>query len=165
MTLLPLITAELKPKPLQYRGNGDLVLDFGATSTSIVPKLAHAVRMSNLVVIPTLTDTLSLKTTVDTVNFIQEPDTPITIIIKNLTDNKKYLKIHTYLKNGLTHCPAIYSIRTITLFEHVALDGEEWLLNVHNQKGEYKLNKTSKAHHRVYEAIASIGRSNATTDD
>ena len=158
------IPPKLKRIPLQYCGNRDLILDFGATSTSIDPKLAHAVRMSNLIVIPTLTDTRSLKATVDTVNFIQESDKPIVIIINNFTDNKKYLKAHAYLKNALTNCPVIYSIRTTTLFERVALDGEEWLLNVHHQKGEYQLNKTSKAHHRVYDAIASIGRINAITD-
>lgn len=158
------IPPKLKRIPLQYCGNRDLILDFGATSTSIDPKLAHAVRMSNLVVIPTLTDTRSLKATVDTVNFVQESAKPIVIIINNFTDNKKYLKADAYLHNALVHCPVIYSIRTTTLFERVASDGEEWLLNVHHRKGEYQLNKTSEAHHRVYDAIASIGRNHATTD-
>lgn len=77
------IPPKLKRIPLQYCGTKDLILDFGATSTSIDPKLAHAVRMSDLIVIPTLTDRRSLKATVDTVNFIQESDKPIVIIINN----------------------------------------------------------------------------------
>ncbi len=75
---------------MQYCGNRDIILDFGATSTSIDPKLAHAVRMSDLIVIPTFTDKRSLKATVDTVNFIQESDKPIVIIVNNFTDNKKH---------------------------------------------------------------------------
>lgn len=51
----------------------------------------------------------------------------------------------------------ILTMRTTTLFEGVSRDGEDWLANVHHNKGEHQLNKTKAAHELVYDAIPLIG--------
>ena len=51
----------------------------------------------------------------------------------------------------------IFAMRSTTLFERVAKDGEQWFSHVHQNNGEYQLNKTRKAHEMIYDAITRLG--------
>lgn len=143
--------------PLQYLNKTDLVLDFGAMSTNIDPKVAHAARLAAVIAIPTLTDTRSLKATVETYELMKESGKPIVVIINHFTKQSKCDAAMRFLIDALGDDIPILTMRTTTLFERVSRDGEDWLANVHHNKGEYQLNKTKAAHELVYDAITLIG--------
>lgn len=142
--------------PLQYTAKKDIVFDFGAMSTNIDPKVAHAVKLSNAIVIPTLTDARSLQGTIDTFNLIKEAGKPTIIVINNFTNESKFNSAKNYLIEALGQL-TILGIRTTTLFERVAKDGSEWFSKVHHNKGEYQLNKSRKNHEQVYDVIVALG--------
>lgn len=150
------IEHSLKRVPYPLRNIKDIVFDFGAMSTNIDPKVAHAVSFCDVCVIPTLTDHRSLNATVETYRLIEPSNIPIAIVINNYTCEKKREAARDYLINalGLT---VIYAIRKTTLFERVAMHGQEWFKNVHNDMGEYQLNKTRIAHEKVYDRIVAYG--------
>ena len=150
------IEPSTKRIPLQYLNKTDIVLDFGAMSTNIDPKVAHAARLADAIVIPTLTDTRSLKATVDTYKLMEESNKPIVIIINNFTKQSKFDAACDFLTFALGDFHLL-SMRTTTLFERVARDGEDWFAKVHHNKGEYQLNKTKETHKAVYDAISLIG--------
>lgn len=151
---------QLEPKkrsiPIKFCAQVPVVFDFGASYNSLDHKLAHAVKLSDVITIPTLTDARSLQGTVDTVNLVKVADKPIAIIINNFTSESKFNHAKNYLIDALGQLP-IFAIRTTTLFERVAKDGSEWFSKVHQLKGEYQLNKTRIAHEQVYDAIISLG--------
>ena len=146
----------LKRIPFQYRSKQNIVFDFGAMSTQVDPKVAHAVDMCDLVVVPTLTDVRSLQATIDIVNFVRAANKPIAVIINNFRDQKKFTLARRHLIDSLGHIP-IFAIRATTLFERVSRDGRDWFQNVHNDKGEHQLNKTRIAHEAIYDAILKLG--------
>jgi cellulose biosynthesis protein BcsQ len=150
------IPYSLKRVPYPFRNEEDIVLDFGAMSTNIDPKVSHAVSFCDVCVIPTLTDERSLNATVETYNLIEPSQIPIVIIINNFTCSKKHEDAREYLINALG-ITVILSIRKTTLFERVAKHGQNWLKNVHNDMGEYQLNKTRVAHEEIYDRIVAYG--------
>lgn len=150
------IAPNKKRIPLQYTAKKDIVFDFGAMSTNIDPKVAHAVKLSNAIVIPTLTDARSLQGTIDTFKLVKEAGKPTIIVINNFTNESKFNNAKNYLIDALGQL-TILGIRTTTLFERVAKDGSEWFSNVHHNKGEYQLNKSRKNHERVYDVIVALG--------
>ena len=83
---------QIEPKkrriPAHHCSETDIIFDFGAMSTQIDPKVSHALSMSDVVVIPSLTDARSLQATIDTVNFVKAAKKPIVIIINNFTNHK-----------------------------------------------------------------------------
>lgn len=142
--------------PLQHTAKKDIVFDFGAMSTNIDPKVAHAVKLSNAIIIPTLTDARSLQGTIDTFNLVKEAGKPTIIVINNFTNESKFNNAKNILIETLGQL-TILGIRTTTLFERVAKDGSEWFSNVHHNKGEYQLNKSRKNHEQVYDVIVALG--------
>jgi len=150
------ISHSLKRVPLEYRHLKNVVFDFGAMSTNIDPKVSHAVTFCDVCVIPTLTDARSIKATIETYKLIEPSGIPISIIINHFTKQKKHDEVREYLLEALNY-PPIYSIRTTTLFERVATHGEEWYKQVHNDMGEFQLNKSRLAHELVYDAIIADG--------
>jgi len=150
------IPHSLKRVPFEYRHLKHVVFDFGAMSTNIDPKVSHAVTFCDVCIIPTLTDARSLKATIETYKLIEPSGIPIVIIINNFTKQKKHDDAYKYLNEKLNN-PPIYSIRTTTLFERVATHGEQWYQEVHNDMGEYQLNKSRLAHELVYDAIIADG--------
>lgn len=132
------------------------VFDFGAMHSLLDPKIAQAVRLSSVVVVPTLTDLRSLKGAMDTTKLIRTGGKPVVIIINNFKDQKKCDAAHQYLTDSLGKTP-IFTIRSTTLFERVAQHGRKWFQNIHNAKGQHQLNKTRIAHEAVYDQIIAIG--------
>lgn len=151
---------QLEPKkrsiPIKFCANVPVVFDFGASYNSLDHKLAHAVKLSHAIIVPTFTDARSLQGTIDTVNLVKVADKPIAIIINNFTSETKFKQAKDYLIDALGELP-IFGIRTTTLFERVAKDGSDWFSKVHQIKGEYQLNKTRIAHEQVYAAISTLG--------
>lgn len=151
---------QLEPKkksiPVKFCARVPVVFDFGASYNNLDPKLAHAVKLSNVIVVPTLTDARSLQATIDTVNLVKVANKPIAIILNNFTSETKFKQAKDYLIDALGRLP-IFGIRTTTLFERVAKDGSDWFSKVHQIKGEYQLNKTRVAHDKVYAAITALG--------
>ena len=151
---------QLEPKsrslPLHFCNRQPMVFDFGASYNSIDTKLAHAVKQSDVIVIPTLTDARSIQGTIDTFNLLKVADKPIAIIINNFTSDTKFKHAKDFLIDALGRLP-IFGIRTTTLFERVAKDGSEWFSKVHQVNGEYQLNKTRVAHEQVYDDIIALG--------
>jgi len=133
-----------------------VVFDFGAMSTQLDHKAVQATEVADVIVIPTLTDIRSLTATIKTVNLVKPMNKPITIIINNFTKEKKFDEAKAFLTERLGELP-IFAIRATTLFGRVAKDGEEWLKSIHNNKGEWQLNKSRLAHEVVYNAIIEIG--------
>lgn len=151
---------QLEPKkrsiPIKFCAQVPVVFDFGASYNSLDHKLAHAVKLSDVIAIPTLTDARSLQGTIDTVNLLKVAGKPIAIIINNFTSDTKFKHAKDFLIDALGQLP-IFGIRTTTLFERVAKDGSEWFSKVHQINGEYQLNKTRIAHELVYDAITALG--------
>ncbi len=142
--------------PIQHCYPTDTVYDFGAMSTQLDAKIAHAVQLADVIVIPTFTDLRSLRATLDAVNLFATSGKPIAIIINNYTDQRKFEMAKTYLTDILGPLP-IFSIRSTRIFERACRDGRDWLLNIHNNHGEYQLQKTQRAHEEVYDAITALG--------
>lgn len=155
--------AQIQPNkrriPLQFTAKKEIVFDFGAMSTNIDPKVVHAVKLSSVIVIPTLTDARSLQGTIDTFNLVKEAGKPTIIVINNFTSESKFNNAKNYLIETLGQL-TILGIRSTTLFERVAKDGSEWFSNVHHNKGEYQLNKSRKTHEQVYDSIVALGAKN-----
>jgi cellulose biosynthesis protein BcsQ len=153
-------TIQIEPKkkriPIELIAKSNIIYDFGASYSSVDPKVSHAVKLCDVIVIPTLTDARSLQGTIDTVNLVKEANKPIAIIINNFTCERKLNHAKNLLIIALDQFP-IFSIRTTTLFERVAKDGSNWFSKVHHNKGEYQLNKTRVAHEKVYDAIIALG--------
>jgi len=51
----------------------------------------------------------------------------------------------------------LYSYRRAAIAK--AWGGEEWFKNIHNENGEWQLNKSRLAHEEVYNAIIELGLS------
>jgi cellulose biosynthesis protein BcsQ len=153
-------TIQIEPKrrriPLQFTARKEIVYDFGASYSNVDPKVAHAVKQCDVIVIPTFTDARSLQATIDTVNLVKVANKPIAIIINNFTSETKFNYAKDYLIDALGRLP-IFAIRTTTLFERVAKDGSEWFSKVNQINGEYQLNKTRIAHEKIYDAIVALG--------
>ncbi len=135
-----------------------VVFDFGAMSTQLDHKVVQATEVADVIVIPTFTDRRSLEATVKTVLLVQPMNKPIAIVINNFTKQKEYDEAVTYLTECLGKLP-IFAIRSTTLFARVAKDGEEWFKNIHNENGEWQLNKSRLAHEEVYNEIIELGLS------
>ncbi|MCJ8320964.1 MAG: hypothetical protein HRT52_11700 [Colwellia sp.] len=133
-----------------------VVFDFGAMSTQLDPKAVQATEVSDVIVIPTLTDIRSLTATISTVDLVSPMNKPIAIIINNFTKKKKFDEAKLFLSERLGDIP-IFAIRATTLFDRVANDGEEWFKNIHNNNGEWQLNRSRIAHEEVYNAIIELG--------
>ncbi len=150
------IEANRKRIPMQYAKLQDIVYDFGAMYTQLDSKIAHAAKICDVYVIPTLTDARSLNGTIKTFELLNTEDKPIAIIINNFTKQKKFEDAQLLLKEKLGDIP-IFAIRATTLFERIAQHGKQWFANIHHDKGEWQLNKSKVAHERVYEEIARLG--------
>lgn len=132
------------------------VFDFGAMSTQLDPKAVQATDIADVIVIPTFTDKRSLQATIKTVNLVKPKNTPIAIIINNFKKQKDFDEAKAYLIKELGQLP-IFGIKTTTLFKRVAEDGNDWYKNIHNDNGEWQLNKSRVAHEIVYNAILELG--------
>lgn len=142
--------------PQAYCKIDNAVYDFGAMYSQIDPKVSHATKLCDVIIIPTLTDARSIQATIETYNLVNPSGKPIVIIINNYSKQKKYDESAQLLNEKLGKV-TIYGIRTTTLFERVAKDGREWFKNIHHDKGEYQLNKSRIAHEGVYHAITNWG--------
>lgn len=150
------IETKRKRIPAKYLNEKDITLDFGAMSTQVDHKVVDAINLSDVVVIPTQTDARSLQATVDTFNLINPKGKPMVIIINNFTSQAKFDRARHYLINTLGKVPVL-AIRSTTLFERVSQDGRDWYQNIHNNMGEYQLNKTRLLHEQIYDVILSFG--------
>ena len=130
----------------------NVIYDFGAMSSVVDNKVTQAVRDSDGVVIPTLTDVRSLEATIHTYRMIEEEAKTIIIVINNYTKIEKFEFAYEYLCTHLKN-PKILDIRSTTLFERVARDGVKWFDHVGHGKGEYQLLKTKEKHNEVYRTI------------
>lgn len=135
-----------------------VVFDFGAMSTQLDHKSVQATEAADVIVIPTLTDRRSLEATVKTVFLVKPKNKPTAIVINNFTKKKEYDEAVSYLTDRLGELP-IFAIRTTTLFARVAKHGEDWFKNIHNENGEWQLNKSRLVHEDVYNEIINLGLS------
>jgi len=133
-----------------------VVYDMGAMSTQLDPKLVQATEVADVIVVPTLTDKRSLEATIKTVKLVEPKRKPISIIINNYTKQKDFDAAKEYLLEQLGELP-IFAIKATTLFKRVAQDGVDWYKNIHNEQGEWQLNKSRLAHEQVYNAILELG--------
>ena len=142
--------------PKRFNDLEELVLDFGALSSGLDKKLVYALKLCNVVVIPTLTDARSLRATVETYKLVKPSGKPILIIINNFTEIKAYQYAVGYLNSELNE-PKTSTIRSSKLFGRIAKDGLQWYQNIHNEKGCYQLRKSAGKHIIVYNYIAMLG--------
>lgn len=142
--------------PGKYLSYDELVLDFGAMSTSIDPKLTQATKLCDVFVVPTLTDDRSLLATVKTYELLLPAGKPILIIINNFSKQKHFEYATQFLNTALEN-PHISSVRTTTLFQRIARDGESWFSQIRHNKGEYQLKRTMKKHEEIFDYIAMLG--------
>jgi cellulose biosynthesis protein BcsQ len=133
-----------------------VVFDFGAMSTQLDPKAVQATEAADVIVIPTDTGQRSIEATIKTVDLVKPKGKPVAIIVNDFTKKKLYEETVEQLANALGKVP-IFGIRTTTLFDRVAKDGIDWYKNIHNEMGEWQLNKTRIAHEKVYNAILELG--------
>jgi MinD-like ATPase involved in chromosome partitioning or flagellar assembly len=133
-----------------------VVFDFGAMSTKLDPKAVQATDIADVIVIPTLTDMRSLEATIKTVKLVESKEKPIAIIINNFSKQKDFDEAELYLTQKLGDIP-IFAIKATTLFKRVAKDGPDFYRNIHNDLGEWQLNKSRLAHEQVYNAILNLG--------
>lgn len=150
------IESDKKRIPLSLTQEKNAVFDFGALSTYLDPKVSQVLNLCDVVIIPTRPDPRSISATLKTYELVHEAGKPIIIIINNFRDRKKHDAARDQLKSALGRIP-ILSIRETTLFDRISKDGIDWFLNVHNQKGEYQLNKTRLVHETVYDRIIALG--------
>lgn len=130
----------------------DVVFDFGAISTYLDPKIGQLLNHVDLIIIPTRTDPRSIEATIETVNLINEFDTPIVIIINNFRQMKKYESARDELINKLGKM-TIYYIKETTLFDRMTTDGLEWYCNIDHAMGEYQLQKTNQFITGVFQRV------------
>ena len=133
-----------------------VVFDFGAMSTQLDPKAVQATEAADVIVIPTDTGARSIEATIKTVNLVKPQGKPIAIVINNFTKQKLFDEAVSELTKALGEV-TIFAIRSTTLFDRVAKDGVDWYKNIHNEKGEWRLNKSRIAHEVVYNAILDLG--------
>lgn len=133
-----------------------VVFDFGAMSTQLDPKAVQAIEAADVIVIPTDTGQRSIEATIKTVELVKPKGKPIAIIVNDFIKKKLYDETVEQLNKALGELP-IFAIRTTTLFDRVAKDGIEWYKNIHNEMGEWQLNKSRIAHEEVYNAIIELG--------
>lgn len=142
--------------PAAYAKIEHAVYDFGAMYSQIDPKVSHATKLCDVIIIPTMTDARSIQATIETFKLVKPSGKRIVIIINNYSKQTKYDEAELILKETLGELD-IYGIRTTTLFERVARDGNEWYRRVHSDKGEHQLNKTRVAHELIYNEIVKTG--------
>jgi cellulose biosynthesis protein BcsQ len=133
-----------------------VVFDWGAMSTNIDAKVVQATEASDVIVIPTDTGQRSIEATIKTVELVKPKGKPVAIVINNFTKQKLYDETAAQLTKALGEIP-IFAIRTTTLFDRVAKDGIDWYKNIHNEMGEWQLNKSRIAHEKVYNSILELG--------
>ncbi len=133
-----------------------VVFDFGAMSTQLDPKAVQATEAADVIVIPTDTGARSIEATIKTVNLVKPQGKPIAIVINNFTKQKLFDEAVSELTLALGEIH-IFAIRSTTLFDRVAKYGVDFYMNIHNQMGEWQLNKSRVAHEKVYNAILELG--------
>ena len=133
------------------------VFDFGALSTLLDPKIAHAARFCDVIIIPTRTDPRSITATIKTFQLVEDAGKPIVVVINHFKDSKKHDFARDRLLSALGRIP-IFAIRETTLFDRVSRDGVEWFVNIHNERGAHRLQQTAQYHSGIYDRITAIGR-------
>ncbi|MDT3320787.1 hypothetical protein Q4Q52_13595 [Shewanella sp. SP1S2-4] len=103
-----------------------------------------------------MTDPRSIQASIETYNLVKPSGKPIVIIIINYIKQNKYDDAVQELQSALGELN-VYGIRATTLFERVAKDGNDWYQNIHNDHGEFQLNKTRIMHELVYDEIIKLG--------
>lgn len=134
----------------------DIVFDFGAMSTKIDSKVTQALKLADVIVIPTKPDPRSVKATIETYQFVKAANKPVAIIINNFRNEKLYDKAETELTSNCGQIP-IFKIRETTLFDRVVNDGIEWYKNIGHKHGDYQLNKTRLKHEAIYDQVIELG--------
>lgn len=152
------IETNKKRIPAHLTKISDIVFDFGAMSTKVDPKITQALKLCDVIIIPTRPDPRSVAATIETYLFVKSVNKPIVIIINHVRDERKYESARKEIISKLGIIP-IFKIRETTLFDRVTADGIDWYNNINHEKGEYQLNKTRLAHEAVYDAIVAIGDS------
>jgi MinD-like ATPase involved in chromosome partitioning or flagellar assembly len=148
-----LIDTNLKRIPAKFmKKDLDIIFDMGAMSGLVDAKTAHAVKMADGVLIPTMSDARSIRGAIETIKFVQTEMTNIFIIVNKVTNDKEFEKIVEQFKPYLA-TNNIFFMRDTTLFKRIADDGDDWYLNMHNKRGNHMLKKTMQKHNEIYEEI------------
>ncbi|MDF1882611.1 ParA family protein [Sulfurimonas sp. SAG-AH-194-C21] len=152
-----LIDSKLKKIPSRYlKGDRDIVFDMGAMTGLVDPKVMHAIKLADGVIIPTLTDARSISATIETIQFVQQAEIEnIFIIVNRVANEKEFLEVAAQLSSYIDEC-SIYMMKNTTLFKHIARDGSKWYQNIHHEKGNYMLQRTKNLHNEIYEEIIDL---------
>ena len=148
-----LIDTNLKKIPSRFlKKDRDIIFDMGAMTGLIDPKVIHAIKLSHGVVIPTLTDARSIKSAIETIKFVQSEMHNIFVIVNRVANEKEYFEVVEQLTPYIDS-DSIFMMKNTTLFKHMAENGDHWYKNIHNQKGNYMLERTMGIHNEIYEEI------------
>lgn len=132
-----------KTLPNELKGKKSIVYDFGAMHGNMDTKLVEAFEESDLVVIPTLLDPMSLQATKETYRLFAEQGKPVFIAfcaVSKAKENKMSRAI-SELTSELGFFRWI-KIPESTLFARLQSDGEDWEERVFNAYADRRLNRS-----------------------
>lgn len=141
------------------------VFDMGAMSGSMDFKTLDAIKNSEAIVIPTLTDVNSINLTIKTIQEAKEYIDPknIFVVINRIALNKGKLAYHNAYGEIAEHLNEtnIFKMKETALYARLAHDGAALLHFVFNDKGVAQLTRTIKYQKNLFDSINALIKINS----
>ena len=139
--------------------SSNIVYDFGSTHGSIDLKLADALKHCDGLVIPTLTDSYSLNSTLAFIKAVKPYITNIVVVINKVSLTKKKRKHYDEAVRVLSVAvPAshILPMKETTLYSRIAKDGSQWYMNIEHEMGAFQLQKARSFQNELFHKIDEL---------
>lgn len=139
--------------------DGPCIFDMGGMIGDADPRIVSASKMADVIIIPTLTDVLSVQATIMTYRLMESSGKPIFIIVNNFikAQMNRVCEVESELRRALGPVP-IFQLRQTTLYRRVLEHGNTWSTEVFNQRGVHRLRTSWEITESVLESIILSAR-------
>ena len=150
------LDANRKRIPAELLHEENTVYDMGAMSGAIDPKVIDALKHSEVVVIPTLTDMNSIRATIESIQEAKQYVDVVIVVINRV--RKRDRKYDTAMEQLQAVLPAshILMMKETTLFYRLAADGATLFENVGHEKGLGQLIRTYREMMGLFDTVEAL---------
>ncbi len=153
---LPENKKHIKPELLH---SDNIVYDIGAMNGKADHKILDAIKHSEALIVPTLTDRRSLEATKRFINDAKKFIDTIIVVINRTSTAKKNHKDYEYAMTSISEVIPFTHIKLLkesTLYGRIAKDGFSWFTEVHNEDGFRTLKKAVEYQFQLFNEIDDL---------
>ena len=122
-------------------------------------KMLDAIKNSEALIVPTLTDQRSLDGTIEFIKDAKKFVDTIIVVINRTSTAKKNRKDYEYAKASISEVIPLTHIKLLkesTLYGRIAKDGFSWFTEVHNEDGFRALKKAVEYQFQLFNEIDEL---------